>query len=1461
MSLNYLALSQITNVTFAQFKVAHQTGNSIAIQYYATLRTQAQQTPGLANVSLYATQAIEVVGNAGVRGRFANYFSAAEAQESGINFAVGSDNWLQMQYTLMTADLAARQVSITGELNYAKTVDIHDFAFDSVNLDGHAFSMHEPLRIIAKYDTALAQDVFIESLTNENYIGSSLVDGLGILSEAITVLRAALDAGDASAYADLIALDAWTKSSLSAFVGAGGDEALQDIANGVTYLYAEAIREIVIGSVPFFLKEFVATDPATLSTQQLIHLIQGDIRVAGEIGDNTRFRALGELADRYVTNPSALTASGITATLINNGGATSTVFSLNGTAIAALTSTQRGAYVIQTAEVIGIGTAPDAVQIMTRDTHSGSFAHSDVITVTYPESFNFTAAGGYFGGLIADQLADDSVFRQVLYRTLFTTAGQTLGTYTDILTVPGNSAAAARHAATNGVDTGILDDLPALGERLAANLASTIAGVLSRTITEELGDSIDIGGVAGDVLDVAIGTVTTGAINEILNITFRGLDGSIYTNLINHGFTPQVSSAIRLEIANALAGYAGSRLAGEIVSPESQQAAVFGSIGSTLGISIGTNTGILANIGISTAVKAAFASFGSFAPIIGTAIGAFVGQIVGTAIGNLFSSEDEPISWATIQFNAGSNGYALTAAWGDDGGNPAIARDMANATIPAINDIIALTGGTLRRSANAPIVELGRDGDRFGVIVDGAATRFFDSSAEAIAHAALNLLKGFDLVGGHAVLMRAWHNSDATTLQEFKDDIEIAEAFQAYLANPTGIIAVMLDQPDSPAALAWAKVLTRAGELELHIPHARDIDGGWGELLAARGDIDPSLIPDIDGDSILLTDPVTGDQFRIEHVIGPGYEIIRMPGTDGNDIIDVIVNGPAITHINAMAGDDIINGSDQRDIILGGDGNDTIYGNGGDDWINGGAGNDTVNGNGSNDLIYGSDGDDALTGAENDDDIYGGAGNDTLTGLGGFDRLYGGTGNDLLIADFNPSSTDQTITIQAHGEDGDDTLIIRSYNTEISGDRGNDLIHLENQAAIVTVARGDGHDVIEFFATAQKNHVRFDNTISANDLWLQRIGNDLKILVLNEPQSVTIRDYYVKAHAFEINAANAYLEPDAIAAQVELHHQAASQPSGTNNTVSDTALQQVATGSFWQINVSSLGTPPAGPYLFTQDEGLATGQYAVGDTAYHLRFGGTVLTDVGNTDRVIFGGNGSDTLTVSGGVATIYGGFGNDIINAQFSSGYISALNRAVLHGDAGNDTISGSAGTDLIHGGTGNDTLLGSNGNDNLYGGLGNDTVYGGDQNDTLYGDAGDDFLNGDLGNDNLFGGAGADTLQDFSGNNTLSGEDGNDALSTGAGSDILDGGAGNDNLQGGAGNDRLFGGLGDDILSAGDGNDLVSGGDGRDFVDGNVGNDIVLGGAGNDRLIYINSQPGSIDRYDGGADTDELRLRMTTA
>ena len=61
---------------------------------------------------------------------------------------------------------------------------------------------------------------------------------------------------------------------------------------------------------------------------------------------------------------------------------------------------------------------------------------------------------------------------------------------------------------------------------------------------------------------------------------------------------------------------------------------------------------------------------------------------------------------------------------------------------------------------------------------------------------------------------------------------------------------------------------------------------------------------------------------------------------------------------------------------------------------------------------------------------------------------------------------------------------------------------------------------------------------------------------------------------------------------------------------------------------------------------------------------------------------------------------------------------------------------------------------------------------------------------------------------------------------------------------------------------NDKIDGTSRNDVLDGGAGSDEVKAGSGNDTLIYTMAQNvGARDRYDGGSDTDTLRLNFTTA
>ena len=123
-------------------------------------------------------------------------------------------------------------------------------------------------------------------------------------------------------------------------------------------------------------------------------------------------------------------------------------------------------------------------------------------------------------------------------------------------------------------------------------------------------------------------------------------------------------------------------------------------------------------------------------------------------------------------------------------------------------------------------------------------------------------------------------------------------------------------------------------------------------------------------------------------------------------------------------------------------------------------------------LSLGGSGTDTLTGSNGRDWMKGGAGADTLSGGGGDDVLNGGAGNDVL-----------------------------------SGGAGSDTY---------SFGRGDGQDVIRNAAVdeaAEDDVLRLGAGIRREDLWLERIGDDLRLSVLGGSDSVTVDDWFASPAA------------------------------------------------------------------------------------------------------------------------------------------------------------------------------------------------------------------------------------------------------------------------------------------------------------------------------------------------------------
>lgn len=1027
---------------------------------------------------------------------------------------------------------------------------------------------------------------------------------------------------------------------------------------------------------------------------------------------------------------------------------------------------------------------------------------------------NLQFIGATAGGLLADHLADGDVLKGIAYKAIITTITDHFGSFTGYLASGGTLDAAVEYA--RGVEisnpvAGTLLESAEISGTFTKHLATFSISALSNVIVDEVGDALGLEGtVGGEIFDVVAESVTTGILTGGLGLIFDSVDGGVYSSLLSSGFdfsapinnpflpnTPvdpdfigppppnsTVGDFIQFQITNAFASYAGGRLAGEFIEPENQTGAIFGSIGSVAAV-YAVNAAAAAAGAATTTTAAAIGnilSFGVAGPV-GIAIGAFIGTVAGTALGNVFGGGDNPQSWAHIKHNPGGE-YNVTDSWAKGGASDDIAFNLADAVTNFVNEIVDLTGGDLRTTSKAYGATIGMYKSQFQFNFLGKEYAF-DNSGEAIQKLAFKILKNFDLVGGHAVLMRAWHNSDANNLQEFKEDLEIAEAFMHYLQNPTGILAMMMDQPDSALAQSWSVVLQRAAELELHLPHEKDLDGGWGEALLAQG-YDPESIPELTSDTVILTDPVTGEETVLHHIIGPGYEIVRIEGTDGDDIINVNIDGNQISYVDALSGDDVIEGSDQPDVIVGGSGDDIINGNEGDDWLHGNEGEDEINGNGGDDLIVGGAGNDYLIGSTESDKIYGGDGDDLIYGGDGEDRLVGGAGNDTITGEDNQSDAADKI----YDGDGDD--IINVFNKdEVYLGNGNDSITLNGNAYLEIDRDITGTKTIMLNGHSK---IQFNRNISFYELDFQQISSDdLQIKLKGEDLTLIIQNFYQSQNNVT----------------VKLFGQRFSDASPVGHT--DFDLKAHLDGSV-PIQTS-----------------LVTSNYVDSVGRIHEVINGTNGNDIihdmhgqdGPAPSFFYGNGGNDSIRLGSGHNWGIGGTGDDTI--------IGGQKVDVIYGGSGNDTIRTSGHDDLVFGGSGNDDIGAGNGDDEVHGGLGNDIIDTGIGNDIVFGGAGNDTITGDMGDKVINGDAGADVidLTLTNGVNNISGGKGDDTISGGSGSEILSGDEDSDTIEGGAGDDEIFGGAGNDDLKGDTGDDLFiqyfSQSDSFDLIDGGEDNDTL--------------------------------------
>lgn len=203
------------------------------------------------------------------------------------------------------------------------------------------------------------------------------------------------------------------------------------------------------------------------------------------------------------------------------------------------------------------------------------------------------------------------------------------------------------------------------------------------------------------------------------------------------------------------------------------------------------------------------------------------------------------------------------------------------------------------------------------------------------------------------------------------------------------------------------------------------------------------------------------------------------------------------------------------------------------------------------------------------------------------------------------------------------------------------------------------------------------------------------------------------------------------------------------------------------------------------------------------------MVQTGGAISVISSGLGNDTIFTTGSlsVETIYGGYGNDLIDARNGG----SINGDYIFGDDALVEITG--GNDTIYSSDGASSVLAGAGNDLITTGLASDLIQGHAGNDTIYSNAGNDSIWSHAGSDLIYGGGGNESIYAGDDNDTVYGGDGADSIWGGIGDDWLDGAEGNDSIVGGEGTSgTIFG------------NDTIVMGSGTNYVFGELGSDVFI-------------------------------------
>jgi Ca2+-binding RTX toxin-like protein len=383
-----------------------------------------------------------------------------------------------------------------------------------------------------------------------------------------------------------------------------------------------------------------------------------------------------------------------------------------------------------------------------------------------------------------------------------------------------------------------------------------------------------------------------------------------------------------------------------------------------------------------------------------------------------------------------------------------------------------------------------------------------------------------------------------------------------------------------------------------------------------------------------------------------------------------------------------------NDTLLGGDGNDFIRG-GGDAYF-AASGNDVIDGGNGDDSLLGEDGNDSITGGDGTDLLFGDIGNDTLLGGNGDDlflnqsAFQGFPDSDLIDggSGFNIAQADPNDTVLTPGS-------IQYFF---------DILDLPSGAPVipqsVKTLETPSSTLSDITTQAKSKVVEIDGTSKGDAISITESGG-----IISVDMDGTVTTYAsgtVKRFVVEGGKGDDY-----IALQTSKGKNVCSVPvsvigAAGNDTIIGGSNSDTLYGGDGNDSINA----GSGNDSLFGNTGNDTLLGADGDDILN---GGGPGIPTGDGSDVLSGGAGSDSADYSFRTDNLTITMGDDKANdgAPGEKDNVESDIENLFSGN-GNDNITGNAASNFISGSDGADTIHGGDGNDKLLGGAGKDTVDG---------------------------------------------------------------------------------------------------------------------------------------------------------